>query len=155
MIILSNTCKILSWIIFSIIIILIPIIFLLILIILISIFIFINITCKPLQWLPIVSKARSSMQVSAKLIRTKFGNEAKTLKKRNNLIIIPWYLGSKQNICQVDSHQDGEVKTSYYFDTFISCWTSFAYFGFSGIYLKVRHCVMKPQIRVGVLGSTL
>ena len=87
MIILSNTCKILSWIIFSIIIILIPIIFLLILIILISITIFINITCKPLQWLPIVSKARSSMQVSAKLIRTKFGNEAKTLERE---ICLPW-----------------------------------------------------------------
>ena len=36
-------------------------------------------TCSPLQWLPMVSKARSSMQVSDKSILTRCGNDAKTL----------------------------------------------------------------------------
>ena len=36
-------------------------------------------TCNPLQWLPTVSKARSSMQVSDKSILTRCGNDAKTL----------------------------------------------------------------------------
>ena len=36
-------------------------------------------TCSPLQWLPMVSKARSSMQVSDRSILTRWGNDAKTL----------------------------------------------------------------------------
>lgn len=55
-------------------------------------------TCRPGQWLPIVSKARSSMQVSAKLIRTRLGNEAKTLSRNTSKpSILGWFV-KKNNL---------------------------------------------------------